>query len=139
MHWSREQADIPGITNITDSSKAKQDFKGKANTAAIKAYNSSLSDYPAAKYAYNYKTTGTNAGEWYLPALGELNTVYSNKDYMNYALSLVGKKDIPTDRYHWSSSEYSYGIAWSLRFSDGYVDYGSKGNPNLYVRPVLAF
>ena len=128
--------DIPGIRNMSQS-EAEQDFNGKANTAAIKAYNSSLSN-PAAKYAYEYKTTGTNAGEWYLPALGELNTVYSNKDYMNYALSLVGKKDIPTD-YYWSSSEYSYNSAWNLRFSDGYVDYGTKAYGSLYVRPVLAF
>ena len=139
MYWSTEYEDIPGITNITDPSKAKQDFNGKANTAAIKAYNSSLSNYPAAKYAYNYKTTGTNAGEWYLPALGELNTVYSNKDYMNYALSVVGKKDIPTDRYHWSSSEDSYDNAWLLRFSAGGVSNYNKDYNSNYVRPVLAF
>ena len=136
MGWG-DGWDIPGITNTTDEYKAKQDFNGKANTAAIKAYNSSLSNYPAAKYAYEYKTTGTNAGEWYLPALGELNTVYSNKDYMNYALSLVGKKDIPTD-YHWSSSEGSEYHAWGLRFSDGNVDFYYKAG-SLYVRPVLAF
>ena len=138
MRWSTERIDIPGITNITYSDKAEQDFNGKANTAAIKAYNSSLSNYPAAKYAYEYKTTGTNAGEWYLPALGELNTVYSNKDYMNYALSVVGKKDIPTDSYHWSSSEFSSYDAWSLRFSDG-GGHRNKGSTDSNVRPVLAF
>ena len=138
MEWSTEDVDISGITNITDPSKAKQDFNGKANTAAIKAYNSSLSNYPAAKYAYEYKTTGTNAGEWYLPALGELNTAYSNKDFLNYALSLVGKKDIPTDTYHWSSSESLNDYAWYLIFSNGRVyNYGKYGND--YVRPVLAF
>ena len=138
MEWGGYERDIPGITN-TDSSKAKQDFKGKANTAAIKAYNSSLSNYPAAKYAYNYTTTGTNVGEWYLPAFGELNTVYSNKDYMNYALSLVGKKDIPTDYYHWSSSEHSKYSAWVLTFGNGGVYDYSKDINILYVRPVLAF
>ena len=139
MYWSTERVDIPGITNITDEYKAEQDFNGKANTAAIKAYNSSLSNYPAARYAYEYKTTGTNAGEWYLPALGELNTVYSNKDYMNYALSLVGKKDIPTDYYHWSSSEYSIKGAWVLYFNGGSVYDIYKNDLHLYVRPVLAF
>ena len=139
MEWSTEYVDISGITNIIDQSKARQDFNGKANTAAIKAHNSSLSNYPAAKYAYEYKTTGTNAGEWYLPALGELNTVYSNKDYMNYALSLVGKKDITRDNYLKSSSEYSNDSAWSLRFSDGAVfSLGKSGNLQS-VRPVLAF
>ena len=139
ISWSTQYIDVSGLTNIEDVAKAKQDFNGKANTAAIKAYNSSLSNYPAAKYAYEYKTTGTNAGEWYLPALGELNTVYSNKDYMNYALSLVGKKDIPTDAYHWSSSEYSYYHAWGFMFGTGIVNTDSKISSNNYVRPVLAF
>ena len=134
IEWNDFGRDIPGITN-TDLSKAKQDFNGKANTAAIKAY---ISRHPAARYAYEYKTTGTNAGEWYLPALGELNTVYSNKDYMNYALSLVGKKGIPTDDYHWSSSVYSGGFAWALIFSNGNMDDYTKMHDN-YVRPVLAF
>ena len=138
IQWSTKGGDIPGITNITDYSKIKQDFNGKANTAAIKAYDSSLSNYPAANYAYNYTTTGTNAGEWYLPALGELNTVYSNKDYMNYALSLVGKKDIPTEYEHWSSSEYAIGTAWKLYFNSGNVDNDFRSD-FLYVRPVLAF
>ena len=137
MYWGWDD-DIPGLTNIEDVAKAKQDFNGKANTAAIKAYRSSLTGYPAARYAYEYKTTGTNAGEWYLPALGELYTVYSNKDYMNYALSLLGKKDIQTDDYHWSSSEGSYSSAWYLRFGDGGVYEVIKDN-NYYVRPVLAF
>ena len=119
MYWSTKYDDIPGITNIKDSSKALQDFNGKANTAAIKAYGISLTRYPAAIYAYEYKTTGTNAGEWYLPALGELNTVYSNKDYM-------------------SSSEYSSSLAWRLSFNSGNVDYYSESN-YYYVRPVLAF
>ena len=135
IEWDGYWYDIPGITNITDEYKALQDFNGKANTAAIKAYNSSL--LPAARYAYNYTTAGTNAGEWYLPALGELNTVYSNKDYMNYALSLVGKKDIPIE-WHWSSSEYSYSHAWMFLFNGGDVTYYSKSS-DFYVRPVLAF
>ena len=138
MYWGGYESDIPGITNITDLSKAKQDFNGKANTAAIKAYDSSLSNNPAAKYVYNYTTTGTNAGDWYLLALGELYTVYNNKDFLNYALSLVGKKAIPTNGNYWSSSEYSNYDAWYLRFSDGLVDRFSKYY-NGYVRPVLAF
>ena len=139
IEWGGFGTDILGITN-TDSSKAKQDFNGKANTAAIKAHNSSLSNYPAAKYAYEYKTTGTNAGEWYLPAMGELYTVYSNKDYMNYALSLVGKKGIPTDDYHWSSSEESSSAAWGLAFGNGNVaSYGKSSYYPHYVLPVLAF
>ena len=141
INWSTDNVDTPGITNITDEYKAKQDFNGKANTAAMKAYESDRSwlNYPAANYAYEYKTTGTNVGEWYLPAVGELNTVYSNKDYMNYALSLVGKKDIPTESQHWSSSETSDDYAWVLDFNNGKMgNLGSKDD-YYYVLPVLAF
>ena len=139
IEWGGYGYDIPGITNVINLSEAKQDFNGKAKTAAMKAYNSNNSwlNYLAAKYAYEYKTTGTNAGEWYLPALGELNTVYSNKDYMNYALSVVGKKDIPTDN-HWSSTVYTDGSAWWLNFKNGNTGDSIK-NREYYVRPVLAF
>ena len=141
MEWG----DGVAVTNkIKDEYEAKYDFYGKEKTAAIKAFKSNYSRYnfQAARYAYEYKTTGTNAGEWYLPALGELYTAYSNKDFLNYALSLVGKKDIPAEWY-WSSSEYDNGYAWGLYFSDGSVGISDKGNDykgsDYYVRPVLAF
>ena len=141
MAWGGYGYDTPGIMNIMDKNRAKQDFNGKANTAAIKEYNSSLSGYsagyPAAKYAYNYTTTGTNAGEWYLPALGELNTAYTYRDFLNYALSLLGKGNIPTN-YYWSSSENSAGSAWMFHFGNGDVSGTLKGY-KYYVRPVLAF
>ena len=138
LAWSKEYVDIPGLTNITDSMQAKQDFNGKANTAAIKAYNSSLSNYPAAKYAYEYTTAGTNIGDWYLPAAGELNTAYPNQDFLNYALSLVGKDAIPKDE-HMSSSEYSYNVAWKLQFRSGSIFNTNTKISSGYVRPVLAF
>ena len=123
--------------------KAKQDFNGKANTAAIKAKNSNLSKYPAAKYAYDYTTPGTNEGDWYLPALGEMYMVYTNKDFLNYTLPLVGKNAMLSSN-HWSSSEYSSKSAWDLHLSDGSTTF--KGNTGFtkiklqyYVRPVLAF
>ena len=143
ISWSAEYRDISEITNITDSSEAEQDFNGKANTAAIKAYvNSTGYSYLAAKYAYEYKTTGTNAGEWYLPAFGELYTVYSNKDYMNYALSLVGKEAIPTNKHHWSSTERGSSGAWLIGFQSGMTSSSTSAYTKeweYYVRPVLAF
>ena len=143
MSWSTELSDVSGISNTTDMEKAKQDFNGKANTAAIKAKNSNLSKYPAAKYAYDYTTPGTNEGDWYLPALGEMYMVYTNKDFLNYTLPLVGKNAMLSSN-HWSSSEYSSKSAWDLHLSDGSTTF--KGNADFtkiklqyYVRPVLAF
>ena len=138
MEWATSRIDIPGLTNITNESKAKQDFNGKENTAAIKAYNSDLSKFYAAKYAYEYTTAGTNIGDWYLPALGELNKAYGYKDYLDYSLALVGKGKLIN--YTWSSTEHSYLGTWGLVFSNGYVDYDEHNNYiRLNVLPALAF
>ena len=129
---------IPGITNYTNGSQAKQDYNGKVNTAAIKAYDSDLSDFPAAGYAYNYTTSGTKAGDWYLPALGELNEIYSNKNVLNTTLRKIGGTTFSFD-YYWSSSEGPANSVWFLMFSDGDVSYTRVNGYNGYVRPVLAF
>ena len=95
---------------------------------------------PAFEYVNSYKTEGTKAGDWYLPALGELNAIYGNKDVLNIALGKIGGTKLWAS-YYWSSSEYSNYYAWSLSFSDGGVYYGDKHHYSYYgyVRPVLAF
>ena len=139
-----KRVDIPGIPDM-DKSQAKQDFNGKANTAAIKAYNSDLSDFPAAKYVYNYKTTGTNVGDWYLPALGELYKVSQNKYAIDKALLSLGKSGLPwgEEYKYWSSSESSEGMdasyfAWQLNFNGSEISDNYKDR-EFNVLPVLAF
>ena len=86
----------------------------------------------------SYKTEGTQAGDWYLPAEGELYAIYGNKDVLNITLGKIGGTKLGTNNY-WSCSEDSYNYVWSLRFSDGSV-YGSiRSYDSNYVRPVLAF
>lgn len=139
MKWSTEYFDIPNL-DITSPSAAKADWQGKGNTATIISYcQTNSKSCPAAEYANSYTTDGTNAGDWYLPAGGELNAIYGNKDVLNTALDKMGGTALP-DNYHWSSSEYDNYSAWSQRFSDGFIHFGySKGSYNYYVRPVLAF
>ena len=145
LKWAVNRGfNIPGISDM-DKPQALQDFNGKTNTAAIKAYNSDLSDFPAAKYVYNYKTTGTNVGDWYLPALGELYKVYQNQYAINKTLLSLGKSELPSDREYWSSSEPSsssgmgpYYMAWQLSIHNSEIDDGYKDR-DYYVLPVLAF
>ena len=85
----------------------------------------------------SYKTEGTQAGDWYLPAMGELNAIYGNKDVLNIALGKIGGTKLGTS-YYWSSSENSYNDAWRLYFYNGNVNSNGKSS-NDYVRPVLAF
>ena len=147
LKWAVDRGvNIPGIPDM-DETQAKQDFNGKANTAAIKAYNSDLSDFPAAKYVYNYKTTGTNVGDWYLPALGELYKVYQNQYAINKALLSLGKSELPDDDEYdddfWSSSEprgilEPENLAWQLYMHGGEINKNYKDR-EFNVLPVLEF
>ena len=91
----------------------------------------------AFEYVNSYKTEGTQAGDWYLPAMGELYAIYGNKDVLNITLGKIGGTGLYAD--YWSSSEVSSSSAWILIFNDGYLDIYMKDHGSVYVRPVLAF
>ena len=87
---------------------------GKKNTINIIAANHPRAPVGisscAAKACANYSTEKTKAGEWYLPSKDELNLIYVN---------LVKTGIIKSDKWHWSSSQYSNMHAWGQRFIDG--------------------
>ncbi len=141
QYWSYpDYFDVPGVDNMTNNALAITDLDGKKNTSTILAYcKTKGKSCPAFEYVNSYKTEGTLAGDWYLPALGELNAIYGNMGVLNVALGKIGGTKLSSNHY-WSSSEYSSDSAWPLYF--GYsisVDYGNKGYTNIYIRPVLAF
>ena len=139
LKWSNDYFDVPGLSNITSSSAVTGDWQGKNNTRVVLEYcKTNGKSCPAFEYVNSYKTEGTQAGDWYLPAAGELNAIYGNKDVLNITLGKIGGTKLGTD-WHWSSSEYSYNDAWYLSFSGGGVRYNTKNYDNFYVRPVLAF
>ena len=140
--WSDEYAvehfDVPSLPNIDSESEAAADWQGKNNTRLVLEYcKTNGKSCSAFEYVNSYKTEGTKAGDWYLPAMGELNAIYGNKDVLNIALGKIGGPKLGTDLY-WSSSELFHDSAWSLDFDHGYVYYLSKAS-SFYVRPVLAF
>ena len=144
LYWSYpDYFDVPGLSNIELSTTAIADWQGKNNTKVVLEYcKTKGKSCPAFEYVNSYKTEGTQAGDWYLPALGELNAIYGNKDVLNITLGKIGGTKLGTN-YYWSSSEYSYYDAWRLYFDNGLVNHDvnhdSKGSYNTYVRPVLAF
>ena len=128
MKWaSNTSTDVSGITNIT-SSEAKTDYNGKANTLAIlEAYPSDTTSNNAAIYCNSYSTAGTSAGDWYLPALGEVYDYI----YTNYAKVKAGWDKVGTtisDSIFWSSSEYNLNGAWYVISSNGNVNGSNKNN-----------
>lgn len=73
----------------------------------------------------------------HIPDIRELSLIHLNIDDVNAGLSAAGGEKL--DGYYWSSTEYDYNFAWTLRMSDGNRNYYYKFNDyNLYVRPVLA-
>lgn len=69
-----------------------------------------------------YKTLGTNAGDWYLPSIGELYQIYANKTIINEKrIALVGEGF--NDYYYWSSRQSS--------INSEYRVFLKNGNPNI--------
>ena len=140
--WSTVYADAPTLPNIEDSTSALSDWNGKENTKAIAEYCKSKSySCPAVEYISSYKTVGTSAGDWYLPALGELQAIYKNILILNYGLSKIYNREIPTDNHsHWSSTESggrSTGI-WALQFVNGEALQTNKASQG-YILPVIKY
>lgn len=136
------------------------DMNGKSNTnilvnlSAIKtqtsgAFENVQANYPAAMACRMYHTSGTNQGDWYLPAMGELGYLYARAKKINETLTSLGSSavgyGVPTDwdklgSWLWSSSECSGGYSRGLDYY-GYVNSYSKYgiNDNYRVRAFAAF
>ena len=132
MRWSGSITNVSGITETTDSAVAKQDFNGKANTLAIIATFTSDAVYNNAAINCNsYSTEGTNAGDWYLPAAGELYSyVYGGRTNYSKINTTMGKLGwtFGSSRSFWSSSEYNSNFAWYVSSHDGYMNGDGKYN-----------
>ena len=115
LSWSGTRTDVLTLPNYTQYTDAQNDFNGKANTLAIvEASTSDTSSNNAAIYCNSYSTEGTNAGEWYLPAAGELYSyVYTNYDKLS-SFIIEGFIDV-----YWSSSEVGASTAWAVSASLG--------------------
>ena len=141
--WSSSYTDIPTLTNFDGAESASYDLNSCANTQKIMAAGDK-SKYPAAWAAHEYKTEGTNAGDWCLPAAGVFTSYYNNQQLVNIGMTNAGGTQIGTGSYNWSSSENGSGNAWGSDFSYDYgLDYDDdRYTTKLYineVRPVLEF
>ena len=139
--WSTEYFNVPNLSNNFSAPTA--DFNGKGNTKIIvdfckeKGYSC-----PAAVFAYTYRTIGTQEGDWYLPAGGELKEIYDSKKILDETFSTLGKESFSRSDY-WSSTQHNSSYAWGLDFSNGGWGYdytsSSKKTYNYVVRPVIQF
>ena len=147
MYWSTSSSGTysytTGATITTYETTAFNDMNGKNNTSKILSYisaNSKTAEAATASSLYAPSACGTGsicaAGNWYLPAAGELWTLYNNKETLNSKFTSNSGAAF-TENWYWSSTEYSANYAWGVRFSTGYRGEDSKYGSH-YVRPVLA-
>ena len=137
--WSSEFGDISGLTNYSSASSASKDYDSCGNTAKIIAAGDK-SKYPAAWAAHEYKTAGTEAGDWCLPAAGIFTSYYNNQDAINTGFRRAGGTQFTGSSRAWSSSENDRGYgAWfsDFDFSYGLFDYLKHDSHE--VRPVIEF
>ena len=141
----------------SSSNNALADFDGIGNTTKIiaergtKDYNLSWkpgrhteADYPAASCCDMFHTEGTQQGDWYLPACGELGYIIPPFNKINDAIdkmcrtygSSVGVK-LLTNNYYWSSTEFDDNTARYVYTYNGRVHTAFKDDYGYYVRAFL--
>ena len=137
--WGGYGTDVPELTNVSNSSE-KTDFASCTNSKIIMAAGDK-STYPAAWAAHEYKTEGTNAGDWCLPAAGIFYSYKNNQTAVDTGFDRANGTKFTPSTYAWSSSEFSKNFAWHSYFvssSDGLLNSDDKNTSN-EVRPVLEF
>ena len=136
--WGGYGTDISTLPNKTSSEAASKDYDSCGNSKKIMAAGNK-SKYPAVWAANEYKTEGTSAGDWCLPAAGIFTSYYNNKSVINTGFSRAGGTKFTSGTYARSSSETGSGSAWGSYFNRSYglSSYGKTGSGE--VRPVIEF
>lgn len=112
MAWSSDTSTlVEGILTTKDSTTAKTDYAGAANTALIAAIDTSMAAYSCANFEF------PNGQKGYLPALGEWAVAYNNQTAIDAAMTLIGGTAI--SGYNWSSTQAIASTAWKLGWSTG--------------------
>ena len=143
IKWSTEFVNT-GAFQSSSWSSAIKDFDVSGNMTKI-IQSGNASTYPAAYAAMNYAPSAapTSKGKWMLPTAGILNSLYTNLNAINNAISKVGGTQLTGDNEHiWSSSEYYNFGAWVFWTGNSYgLNRSGKdaSASDLVVRPVLEF
>ena len=143
-------------TSPSSEANALSDFNGEQNTQILCNLATAQTDwktadtidneytegyYPAACCCWRFHTEGTEQGDWYLPACGELVYVVARFKSINDTISLLRNaygssvgSSVSSGSY-WSSSEYSSNLARDVFFYSGSVyTNGASKNINNYCR-----
>ncbi len=132
--WAEGDAKDVDITTLTKYgwSDFKNDYEGKHNTKLTAEFMQTNGYvYPYLQYALNFEPSGCSSafcrrGEWYIPAIGEMNSLLLNFNFINNA----SNRQFPSG-WFFSSTRYEANNQWCVVFSRGQFYPQSKSN--LYV------
>ena len=136
--WALGYVDLSELMNYSSESSASTDYASCENSKIIMAAGDK-SIYPAVWVANEYKTEGTSAGDWCLPAAGIFTSYYNNQEAINTGFSRANGTQFTTSTYAWSSSEYGSHLAWVSSFNRSYGLYHEFKYYSIEVRPVIEF
>ena len=136
--WGPTYDDILTLTNFDSTESISYDLSSCVNTQKIIA-EGDKNTYPAAWAAHEYKTEGTEAGDWCLPAAGVWMSIENNISLINNRFVQAQGTQIG-DTTYWSSSEYLTMGAWNWTSASLWLGGKNYRKDNLFmVRPVLEF
>ena len=135
--WGQE-IDIQDLPNYSSLALASNDFASCENTKKILAAGDSDA-YPFAWVVYEYKTDGTEVGDWCVPAAGLYTSIINNLDSLKSVFYSIEGRDTYFYHWGWTSTEYDAQNAWAL--TDTKLDKYTKSTHHMVfsVRPVLEF
>ena len=116
---------ISGIVATKDSSIAKTDYAGEANSNIVRGLTSGETN--AFNWAYGETVTVNGTTLYgYIGAVGEWQTAYNNKSSIDSALSTIGGTAMQTSYGYWTSTQGTEYSAWEINWKNGSVYYDSK-------------
>ena len=133
-----------GGTTTTSLEEAFGDKDGDTNTSSqVTTYGNAITLSTALGYCHNYSkndgTVGPGVGKWWLPSMGELNTILSklNEIQMMYLTITLNAQSfvLPNNFVLCSSTEYNGSNVWCAS-NDGVFSYELKSSANFTVLPV---
>ena len=131
--WGGYGTDVPQLENF-GSGDIGRDVNGKSNTNILLAYGEENNiEFSAAQYCHDMSTGGKT---WYLPAVGEMQPMYTGYSTFNDKLAAAGGIRLSNNLY-WSSSEQDNVYAWSLNPVEGNMfEYKAYDHP---VRCIFSY
>lgn len=140
----KNQYAVTDIDGKTKTSKylltATAQENWKTDTTILNYYTTGY--YPAVCCCWRYHTLGTQQGDWYLPAAGELSMIAVQKNeinnkllqisniYNNYCINSI------IDDYCYTSTEYNSNDIFRIKFTDGSLRETSKHGSDYVISMI---